>query len=85
MTISQTNPEQLRPREDDKSGPIIRVDAGRRHEAIERLVSTGRQTDRAAVERFLHYAAMKRPHLRSARTSSLPASSAALIRKKPSA
>ena len=57
MTISQTNPEQLRPREDDKSGPIIRVDAGRRHEAIERLVSTGRQTDRAAVERFLHYAA----------------------------
>ena len=56
MSISQADPDQLRPPEGDNDGPIVQVGPARRSEAIERLVSTGRQSDRAAAERFLHYA-----------------------------
>ncbi len=56
MTISQANPDQLRPPEDDNPGTIVQIGPARRAEAIERLVSTGRDPDRAAAERFLHYA-----------------------------
>ena len=56
MTISQTNPEQLRPSEDDDPGLIVRIGPPRRAEAIERLVGVGSQGDRAAVDRFMYYA-----------------------------
>ncbi len=56
MTISQTNPEQLRPSEDDDPGSIVRIGPPRRAEAIERLVGIGSQGDRAAVDRFMYYA-----------------------------
>ena len=56
MTLSQTNPDQLRPPEDDNLGIIVQIGPARRTEAIERLVATGRDTDRAAADRFLHYA-----------------------------
>ncbi|MHC4127185.1 MAG: GNAT family N-acetyltransferase [Planctomycetota bacterium] len=56
MSISQANPEQLRPPGGDNHGSIVQVGATRRSEAIERLVSTGPATDRRAVQHFLHYA-----------------------------
>ena len=55
MTISQTNPDQLRPAEGDNQ-PIVQIGPARRTEAIGRLVGTGVDTDRAAADRFLHYA-----------------------------
>lgn len=56
MTISQTNADQLRPAGGDNPGSMIQVEPGRRPEAIRRLVGTGVDADRAAAERFLHYA-----------------------------
>jgi ribosomal protein S18 acetylase RimI-like enzyme len=56
MSISQTNPDQLRPSGGDNQGSIVQVGASRRSEALERLLSTGPATDRRAVENFLHYA-----------------------------
>lgn len=56
MTISQSKPDQLLPPEDEHERPIVLIDAARRSEAIERLVGTGGDGDRAAAERFLHYA-----------------------------
>ena len=56
MTISHANPDQLHPPEGDNPGSIVRVGPDRLSEAIERLVSTAGGNDRAAAERFLHYA-----------------------------
>jgi len=56
MSISQANPDQLRPPGGDNQGAIIQVGADRRSEAIERLVSPGPAIDRRAVQHFLHYA-----------------------------
>lgn len=55
MTISQSNPGQLRP-PGDAEGPIVQVGPARRREAIERLVGSSRETSRAASDRFLHFA-----------------------------
>ena len=41
MSVSQANPEQLRPPGGDNRGSIVQVGAARRSEAIERLVSSG--------------------------------------------
>jgi ribosomal protein S18 acetylase RimI-like enzyme len=57
MTISQTNPEQLRPPGGDNRGSIVQVGPDRRMEAIQRLVSVGAAPDLASAQRFLHYAA----------------------------
>jgi ribosomal protein S18 acetylase RimI-like enzyme len=56
MTISQTNPDQLRSHGGDNHGRIVHVEPARRPEAIERLVSTGPDRDPRAAERFLRYA-----------------------------
>ena len=58
MSISQANPDQLRPSGDgdENLGPTVQIGPARRAEAIQRLVSTGCQTDRTAAERFLYYA-----------------------------
>jgi len=56
MSISHANPDQLHPPEGDNPDHIMQVGPGRRSEAIERLVSTTGGNDRAAAERFLHYA-----------------------------
>ncbi len=56
MTVSHTNPGQVRPAGDDQPGAITRIGPRRRMEAIERLVGTASGADRAAAERFLHYA-----------------------------
>lgn len=56
MSISQVDRGQLRHPEGDNGGAIVQVGPKRRAEAIERLVSTGRSPDRAAAERFMHYA-----------------------------
>ncbi|MHC4218042.1 MAG: GNAT family N-acetyltransferase [Planctomycetota bacterium] len=56
MSISQANPDQLRPPGGDNPGSIVQVGAARRSEAIARLVSTGPAIDRRAVQHFLHYA-----------------------------
>jgi ribosomal protein S18 acetylase RimI-like enzyme len=56
MSLSQANPDQLRPPGGDNHGSIVQVGAARRSEAIERLVSAGPAIDRRAVEHFLNYA-----------------------------
>ena len=56
MSVSQANPDQLHPPEGDNRGSVMQIGPARRTEAIERLVSTGGGSDRAAAERFLHYA-----------------------------
>ena len=56
MSISQANPDQLRPPGGENQGSIVQVGANRRSEAIDRLVSPGPATDRRAVQHFLHYA-----------------------------
>jgi len=56
MSISHANPNQLHPAEGDNSGRVVHVGPDRLSEAIERLVSTTGGDDRAAAERFLHYA-----------------------------
>jgi ribosomal protein S18 acetylase RimI-like enzyme len=56
MSISQINPNQLRPPGDDELGPIIKVGPQRRAEAVERLVSQGSHQDRDHARRFLDYA-----------------------------
>ena len=56
MSLSQINPNQLRPPGDDGLGPIIHVPPARDSEAIERLVSVGGQVDREHARRFLEYA-----------------------------
>jgi ribosomal protein S18 acetylase RimI-like enzyme len=56
MTISQINPNQLRP-PGDGFGPIVKINQERRLEAIERLVSQGSASnDRSHARRFLDYA-----------------------------
>ena len=57
MTVSQTNPGQLHPPEDD--GPadrIIRIEPPRQVEAVRRLVAVGSSSDPANAQRFMHYA-----------------------------
>lgn len=56
MSVSQANPDQLHPREGDNPGSVVQIGPARRSEAIQRLVSTGDGNDRAAGQRFLHYA-----------------------------
>jgi ribosomal protein S18 acetylase RimI-like enzyme len=56
MSVSHANRDQLHPPEGDNPGSVVRIGPARRSEAIERLVSTGGGDDRAAAERFLHYA-----------------------------
>ncbi len=56
MSLSHANPDQLHPPEGDTPGRVIKVGSNRLAEAIERLVSTTAGDDRAAAERFLHYA-----------------------------
>lgn len=56
MTLSQINPNQLRPPDDDSSGPIVKIGPDRRPEAIERLVGQGASGDRDHARRFLDYA-----------------------------
>lgn len=56
MSVSHANPDQLHPPEGDNPGTITQIGPDRRSEAIERLVSTAGGNDRAAAERFLHYA-----------------------------
>ena len=56
MTVSQTNRDQLRQPDEDGFGAIVRIGPARRAEAIERLVGGGPEADRAAAERFMHYA-----------------------------
>ncbi|MDY7108541.1 MAG: GNAT family N-acetyltransferase [Planctomycetota bacterium] len=55
MSRSQTDPEQLPPSAGEGAGRIIRVDAARRLEAIERLVGTAAGGGRACAERFLEF------------------------------
>jgi mycothiol synthase len=55
MSRSQTDPEQLPPSGDKDAGRIVCVDAGRRLEAIERLVSAAGGGGRAYAERFLAF------------------------------
>ena len=57
MTVSQTNPGQLHPPEDDDPDHrIIRVDRQRQIEAVQRLVAVGSSSDPANAQRFMHYA-----------------------------
>ena len=56
MSVSQANPDQLHPREGDNRNSVVQIGPARRSEAIQRLVSTGDGNDRAAGQRFLHYA-----------------------------
>lgn len=56
MSVSHANRNQLHPPEGDNRGTIVQIGPARRSEAIERLVSTSGGSDRAAAERFLHYA-----------------------------
>jgi len=56
MSISHASPDQMHPLEGDNYGRVVHVGPDRRSEAIERLVSTTGGNDRAAAERFLHYA-----------------------------
>ena len=56
MSISHANPDQMHPPEGNSQGRVVPVGPDRRSEAIERLVSTAGGNDRAAAERFLHYA-----------------------------
>ena len=56
MSVSHANRNQLHPPEGDNRGTIVQIGPARRSEANERLVSTSGGSDRAAAERFLHYA-----------------------------
>ncbi len=56
MSISHAKPGQLHSPEGDNPGCMVHVGPDRLAEAIERLVSTAGGDDRAAAERFLHYA-----------------------------
>jgi len=59
MTLSQTNPRQLHPSDDDDSGSIIQIDASRRLEAVACLVGAGPPpavSDPDHARRFLDYA-----------------------------
>jgi ribosomal protein S18 acetylase RimI-like enzyme len=55
MSRSQSDPDQLPPSTDEGVGRIIRVDAARRLEAVERLVSVTGGGGRAYAERFLEF------------------------------
>ncbi len=55
MTISQSNPTQLHG-SGEGPGRLISIEPDRRLEAVLRLVATGSAGDRAAAERFIHYA-----------------------------
>ena len=57
MTVSQTNPGQLHPPEDDQPDHhIVKVDPPRQLEAVKRLVAVGSSSDSANAQRFMHYA-----------------------------
>ena len=56
MTISQTNPNQLRQPDDDGPGGIIQVPVERQPEAIARLLATGPHPDRDHARRFIDFA-----------------------------
>ena len=56
MSVSQANPDQLHSHEGDNAGSFVQIGPDRRPEAIQRLVSTHVGNDRAAGQRFLHYA-----------------------------
>src|SRR5688572_18669963 len=60
MTISQINPGQLRPRDDDPAWRIIQVGPDRQSEAIERLLLVGGSASREHTRRFLEYATAHR-------------------------
>lgn len=60
MTISQINPVQLRPPDDESGWHIIQVAADRRAEAIERLLAVAGAASREHTRRFLEYAASHR-------------------------
>ncbi len=57
MTVSQTNPGQLHPPEDDDPDDrIVQVGPPRQLEAVRRLVAVGSSSDPANAQRFMHYA-----------------------------
>ena len=57
MTVSQTNPGQLHPPEDDQPDHrIVQVGPQRQLEAVQRLVAVGSSSDAANAQRFMHYA-----------------------------
>ena len=57
MTVSQTNPGQLHPPEDEEpESRIVQVGPAQQLEAVQRLVAVGSPSDRANAQRFMHYA-----------------------------
>jgi hypothetical protein len=61
LTLSQINPNQLRPPGDDGHGPIVQVGRERLAEAVERLVSAAPpHGDRDHAQRFIEYAQAQR-------------------------
>jgi ribosomal protein S18 acetylase RimI-like enzyme len=57
MTLSQANPDQFLPPDDDRRfGPVIRVGPDRRRDAVERLVGSSGHGERSSATRFLSFA-----------------------------
>ncbi|MCI0365150.1 MAG: GNAT family N-acetyltransferase [Phycisphaerales bacterium] len=63
MTLSQINPNQLRPPGGPELERIVQVGSDRRAQAIEKLVQTGLGGDGAHAQRFLEYARSHRINL----------------------